>query len=107
MKICVDLDGTICENISPGVSYKDVLPLPGAVDTLEELKQRGYYIVISVNTAFTAGQMVTKLETQHHSWADNDSRLSTTEMLQETGIYQTAVRNVETGNTTNLKELYK
>tara|TARA_Y100001937_G_scaffold11551_1_gene14297 strand:- start:5031 stop:7367 length:2337 start_codon:yes stop_codon:yes gene_type:complete len=62
----------------------------------------GYYIVISVNTAFTAGQMVTKLETQHHSWADNDSRLSTTEMLQETGIYQTAVRNVETGNTTSL-----
>jgi len=67
----------------------------------------GYYIVISVNTAFTAGQMVTKLDTQHHSWADDDSRLSTTEMLQETGIYQTAVRNVETGNTTNLKELYK
>ena len=52
MKICVDLDGTICENISPGVSYKDVLPLPGAVDTLEELKQRGYYIVI-----FTARNM--------------------------------------------------
>ncbi len=52
MKICVDLDGTICENIRPGVSYKDVLPLPGAVDTLEELKQRGYYIVI-----FTARNM--------------------------------------------------
>ena len=47
MKICVDLDGTICENISPGVSYKDVKPLPGAVDALEELKQRGFYIVIS------------------------------------------------------------
>tara|TARA_R110002020_G_scaffold208376_1_gene414088 strand:- start:4083 stop:4451 length:369 start_codon:yes stop_codon:yes gene_type:complete len=52
VKICVDLDGTICENISPGVSYKDVKPLPGAVDTLEELKQRGFYIVI-----FTARNM--------------------------------------------------
>jgi len=54
MKICVDLDGTICENTSPGVSYADVKPLPGAVDTLEELKQRGYYIVI-----FTARNMRT------------------------------------------------
>lgn len=54
MKICVDLDGTICENISPGVSYKDVKPLPGAVDALEELKQRGFYIVI-----FTARNMRT------------------------------------------------
>jgi len=49
VRICVDLDGTICENLRPGISYKDVKPLPGAVDTLEELKQRGYYIVI--NTA--------------------------------------------------------
>jgi capsule biosynthesis phosphatase len=54
MKICVDLDGTICENTRPGVSYADVKPLPGAIDTLEELKQRGYYIVI-----FTARNMRT------------------------------------------------
>jgi capsule biosynthesis phosphatase len=47
MKICVDLDGTICENLRSGITYKDVKPLPGAVETLEELKQRGYYIVIS------------------------------------------------------------
>ena len=67
----------------------------------------GYYVVISVSTAYSGGQMVTNLETQHHSWADEDSRVSTTEMLQETGIYQTAVRNVETGNTTSLKGLYK
>ena len=48
----MDLDGTICENIKPGVTYADVKPLPGAVDALEELKQRGYYIVI-----FTARNM--------------------------------------------------
>jgi len=52
VKICVDLDGTICENIKPGVTYADVKPLPGAVDALEELKQRGYYIII-----FTARNM--------------------------------------------------
>ena len=49
LKICVDLDGTICETKSEGQSYKDVKPLENAVETLEFLKQRGYYIVI--NTA--------------------------------------------------------
>ena len=46
MKICVDLDGTICETKALGQSYKDVKPLENAVETLEFLKQRGYYIVI-------------------------------------------------------------
>ena len=54
MKICVDLDGTICETKTPGQSYKDVKPLENAVDTLKFLKQRGYYIVI-----FTARNMRT------------------------------------------------
>jgi capsule biosynthesis phosphatase len=54
MKICVDLDGTICTDREPGGSYCDVKPLPGAVETLEFLKQRGYYIVI-----FTARNMQT------------------------------------------------
>jgi len=54
MKICVDLDGTICETKAPGQSYKDVKPLENAVETLEFLKQRGYYIVI-----FTARNMRT------------------------------------------------
>ncbi len=46
MRICVDLDGTICSTKTAEQSYEDVVPLPGAVDTLETLKQRGYYIVI-------------------------------------------------------------
>jgi capsule biosynthesis phosphatase len=54
MKICVDLDGTICETKESSQSYRDVKPLPGAIDTLEFLKQRGYYIVI-----FTARNMRT------------------------------------------------
>jgi capsule biosynthesis phosphatase len=54
MKICVDLDGTICEHTRPGLTYADVKPLPGAIDTLKELKERGYYIVI-----FTARNMRT------------------------------------------------
>jgi len=46
MRICVDLDGTICETKSIDQNYGDVKPLPGAVDTLEFFKQRGYYIII-------------------------------------------------------------
>jgi capsule biosynthesis phosphatase len=46
MRICVDIDGTICENKAEGQDYYDVKPVPGAVDTLQSLKDRGYYIII-------------------------------------------------------------
>jgi capsule biosynthesis phosphatase len=45
-RICVDFDGTICETKKPGQSYTDVLPLPGAIESLKELKSKGYEIVI-------------------------------------------------------------
>lgn len=47
MRICVDLDGTICYTKKDLERYEDVLPLPGAVETLWELKNRGYYIIIA------------------------------------------------------------
>jgi len=54
LRIAVDLDGTICETKREGQPYADVLPLPGAIETLQSLKDRGYYIVI-----FTARNMRT------------------------------------------------
>ena len=45
-RICVDFDGTICETRKPGQKYEDVLPLPGAIEALKELKNKGYEIVI-------------------------------------------------------------
>ena len=54
MKICVDLDGTICTTKLPEQSYQDVVPLENAIETLEFLKERGYYIII-----FTARNMRT------------------------------------------------
>ena len=54
MIYCFDLDGTICENKKSGQSYEDVLPLPGAVETLKRLKTQGHYIII-----LTARNMVT------------------------------------------------
>jgi len=45
-RICVDFDGTICETRKPDQKYEDVLPLPGAIEALKELKNKGYEIVI-------------------------------------------------------------
>jgi len=53
-RICFDLDNTICENKKPGEEYQDVLPKPGAVEYLKELKSNGHYIII-----YTARNMVT------------------------------------------------
>ena len=46
MKICVDMDGTICKNKKEWQDYYDVEPMPDAAHSLRELKNKGYYIVI-------------------------------------------------------------
>jgi capsule biosynthesis phosphatase len=46
-RICFDLDGTICYTKKPGEKYEDVLPLPGAIETLKQLKDDGWYIIIA------------------------------------------------------------
>lgn len=46
MKICIDIDGTICNLRKKGEEYKDVLPLEGAVEKLNSLKNAGHYIIL-------------------------------------------------------------
>lgn len=46
MRICVDMDGTICKNKTENQDYYEVEPIEGAVETLQYLKSKGYYIVI-------------------------------------------------------------
>jgi capsule biosynthesis phosphatase len=46
-RICFDLDGAICYTKKPGEKYEDVLPLPGAIETLKQLKDDGWYIIIA------------------------------------------------------------
>jgi capsule biosynthesis phosphatase len=53
-RLCFDLDNTLCENKQPGQEYEDVLPKPGAVEYLKELRAKGHYIII-----MTARNMVT------------------------------------------------
>ncbi|MGM1050637.1 MAG: capsular biosynthesis protein [Bacillota bacterium] len=46
MKVVVDLDGTICTLKKNGESYNDVIPLPGAIETLNWLHREGHKIII-------------------------------------------------------------
>ena len=49
LRICIDLDGTICHLRRPGQSYSDVLPKPGAKEMIDILHAAGHTIII--NTA--------------------------------------------------------
>lgn len=46
MKICIDLDGVICEIRKSDQTYSQVEPLPGAVQKMRALKNAGHYIII-------------------------------------------------------------
>ena len=46
MRIAIDLDGTICAIKKPEESYADVYPLPGAKETIHQLRKQGHYIII-------------------------------------------------------------
>ena len=48
-RICIDLDGTICEIRKNGQSYSDVKVKPGAREKINSLKAEGHTIII--NTA--------------------------------------------------------
>lgn len=54
MRICVDLDGVICELRRAEQTYADVEPRPGAVETLRRLRTAGHEIII-----YTARHMKT------------------------------------------------
>ena len=67
----------------------------------------GYYVVITVNTTYTNGQLVTSITTQHQDWASEGGSVSTAEMLEQTGIFDKAKRIVERqGGTSPVERLF-
>lgn len=46
MRICVDLDGVVCQLRRPGQAYADLAPVPGAVDKLRALRAAGHYVIL-------------------------------------------------------------
>ena len=47
MRICIDIDGTICTIKEPNQDYKDVKPLPGAAEHIRQLREQGHYIIFA------------------------------------------------------------
>jgi capsule biosynthesis phosphatase len=46
MRICIDIDGTICITRKLDESYHDVKPIPGAIEHINKLKADGHYIIL-------------------------------------------------------------
>lgn len=46
MRICIDIDGTICALRKPHENYSDVLPIEGASEKIKALKEKGCYIIL-------------------------------------------------------------
>jgi capsule biosynthesis phosphatase len=47
VRICIDLDGVICQLRRPGQDYADLQPVPGAIEKLRALRVAGHYIIVS------------------------------------------------------------
>lgn len=46
MRICIDLDGVICQLREPGQAYADIAPVPGAIETIRALRAAGHVVII-------------------------------------------------------------
>lgn len=46
MKLCIDLDGVICQLKREGQSYADLEPVPGAVERVNSLRAAGHYVIL-------------------------------------------------------------
>jgi capsule biosynthesis phosphatase len=46
MRLCIDLDGVVCELRKPGQTYAQLKPVPGAVEKLRALKAAGHTIIL-------------------------------------------------------------
>jgi capsule biosynthesis phosphatase len=46
MRICIDIDGTLCPVRQPHETYDELKPFAGAADALQSLKTKGAYIIL-------------------------------------------------------------
>ena len=54
MRICVDIDGVICELRKENQQYSELAPIQGAIDSIRQLRSQGHYIIL-----YTARHMKT------------------------------------------------
>jgi capsule biosynthesis phosphatase len=46
MRICIDLDGVVCQLRRPEQQYAELLPVSGAVEKLRALRSAGHYVIL-------------------------------------------------------------
>jgi capsule biosynthesis phosphatase len=46
MRICIDIDGTICHLRKFDENYKDLQPIENAAEKIQQLKLQGHYIIL-------------------------------------------------------------
>lgn len=75
MRVCIDVDGTICITKAEHESYADVVPIPGAIETIKKLKEAGHYIIIATARGMKTyesnlGKIVANQSTILVNWLD-------------------------------------
>ena len=76
MRICIDLDGTICENRKKDQSYANVVPKKDAVKTIKKLKKKGHKIIIFTSRHMKTcnnnlGEIIAKQGLNLFNWLNN------------------------------------
>lgn len=77
MRICIDLDGTICEIRKEGESYSDVKVKPGAAEKIKTLKEPGHTIIINTarnmgSTGHNVGKALKNVGKTTFEWLDKN-----------------------------------
>lgn len=75
MRICVDLDGVICQLRRPDQSYNDLEPVRGAVDALRQWRSDGHTVIIHTarhmkSTGGNVGLVVARLGSVTLDWLE-------------------------------------
>ena len=79
MRVCVDIDGVICNFKNKNQSYSDVEPIDGAVEKINNLRANGHYIIL-----YTARRM--KTHNSNLGLVINDIGKITIDWLEKYGI---------------------
>ena len=77
MRICIDIDGTICETRKPRQAYSDVKLIKGAAEVLSDLKDAGHYIILYTarhmkTCNHNVGQVIAKQGKTLLNWLDEN-----------------------------------
>ena len=78
MRICIDIDGTICETRSKDQHYLDVQPIKHAIESIQELSNNGHYIILYTarhmkTCNHNVGQVVAKQGKNLFDWLEKHS----------------------------------